>query len=329
MAPPSDSLDSYWRLNDYRKNTINDLRKRAKDAGYRVTGSMQKPELVALAHRMDRNMLCYDACTAAELDEFNRNRRTSRQCFIKAAGVPSTALIMADEWRVFRRFTKLPPELRCRIYAFYVAAFPETLTTPSQPPLARTCKLVRKEVLPIFYSQCAFGLNFVRVEPSASSRSARTSRVIRPTQDTTCFLETLTKENAEDIRNLHVRAYREPGKNGRVMETPNGTCVISVNGSRTGYSTQVHGNLGIVATNDYWQGLQNRRRNAVQYELEEVLNAVAVRDGKLMLTVKDIFAFRRALDAVFHCSIEGGISGSAEELSLITAQGTRLGPGTT
>jgi len=69
----------------------------------------------------------------------------------------------ADRKIMFSRFTDLPPELRGEVYSWYIASLPKAVYTPTQPPLARTCKLLRKECLPVSYSQCWFETHLERI----------------------------------------------------------------------------------------------------------------------------------------------------------------------
>jgi hypothetical protein len=70
-------------------------------------------------------------------------------------------LLAADKARTFQRLLDLPAELRKAIYEFHFSDFSgKALLHPAQPPLARTCHQLRDEVLPLFYSQCQFHIQF-------------------------------------------------------------------------------------------------------------------------------------------------------------------------
>ncbi|KAK5127359.1 hypothetical protein LTR85_006698 [Meristemomyces frigidus] len=289
--PTTGTLDSYWKLDDYRIETTKSLQKRARDAGYKVSSNMQRSYLMTLMHRIDRKMLCYDLCTSEERNKFGRDRGV-----VGSSGSPLRPVTVthdlrgADEGWVFRRFTDLPPELRSRVYTFYMAALPDMLTTPSQPPLARTSKLIRNEALPVFYNECTFELMFVRINRRDSQGVCES--ILRPTQDTICFLETLTKESVEDIRNLQISlATRDTPDKGYLH--PFCTCAIRLSNVGTGYSVRVQ-KLVLNHTNE-----REGKKAAVRKGLGGVLESVLVKDGKLKLRVGDIYAMRRALAAVF------------------------------
>ena len=106
----------------------------------------------------------------------------------------------ADKNSTFRKCLDLPAELRKPAYQFYCADFQHlALTLPAQPPLARTCQLMRKEVLPLFYSSCTFYIDFQTPEAS-SSHSPR----YRLSAESHIFLTTLAPGCMADMRKLEV-----------------------------------------------------------------------------------------------------------------------------
>lgn len=66
-----------------------------------------------------------------------------------------------DDTRTFTKFLDLPAELRNCIYEFYMVDFPSTLRLPTTPPLARTNRKIREDVLPLFYSSHEFEIHFL------------------------------------------------------------------------------------------------------------------------------------------------------------------------
>jgi hypothetical protein len=72
-------------------------------------------------------------------------------------------LLTADQEITFPKFMDLPAELRVKVEEYYIAGLQEkcdALLCPAQPPLARTCKMMMKEVLPLFYSNSHFAIAF-------------------------------------------------------------------------------------------------------------------------------------------------------------------------
>lgn len=117
-------------------------------------------------------------------------------------------LRQADENQQFTRFLDLPAELRNRIYYFYDAHFDECLICPTKPPLARTCRQLNQELLPLFYSQHQFGIELKRIRSNASlTRDARNQ--FRETVGTQLFLSTLSKTDVTRIRKLHIAVLDE------------------------------------------------------------------------------------------------------------------------
>jgi hypothetical protein len=107
-------------------------------------------------------------------------------------------LIQADRDRTFNRFSELPAELRKSVYEYYIADWmSDALYVPSQPPLARINRLIRSEVLPLFYSECRFILYFEQVK--------RNQPHLRPNDDSNFFLSNVSASHLSDIGKLELR----------------------------------------------------------------------------------------------------------------------------
>lgn len=154
------SYDQYWRCyheNLNSKELIADLQKRGRD----MSKSRFRHELVCEATRADRGELAYAKQNVHDLQRFIRQRRLQPPKNVTSRRRLVEVLKADDDRKVFSKFLDLPPELRERVYGFYIANFPRVLTYPTQPPLARTCRLMRKEVLPVFYRQATFRLTLI------------------------------------------------------------------------------------------------------------------------------------------------------------------------
>lgn len=101
--------------------------------------------------RIDRQLPNYEACPLYQLRKFVTDRKILPNPNIFTHKDLARILKAADDDVQFTRLLDLPPELRCNIYSWYMAAFPGDLKTPTQPPLTRICRLVREEATPIFY----------------------------------------------------------------------------------------------------------------------------------------------------------------------------------
>ena len=102
--------------------------------------------------------LDYIKCALDELRQFHEKRGLGKAAKLSLRRL-TKALETADDNITFTKLFDLPAELRCRIYHFYVAAFPAELSSPSQPPLARTSTALRNEVLPILFDMTRFKLD--------------------------------------------------------------------------------------------------------------------------------------------------------------------------
>ncbi|PIA91566.1 hypothetical protein CB0940_09041 [Cercospora beticola] len=150
-----DGLDSYWRLDSYKNVSSGTLVNALRDAGdsNHPLHWLSKVSLRARYQRVIRRLLCYDACSIGELRIFVQARglevETHRE---KERTSLERALEKGDTELSFHRIMDLPAELRLNIYEFYICDFSEELHEPTQPPLARTNQQIRKEFLPVFYT---------------------------------------------------------------------------------------------------------------------------------------------------------------------------------
>ncbi|KAK4549766.1 hypothetical protein LTR36_005067 [Oleoguttula mirabilis] len=190
----SNEGDRYWRLGRFDRLTKAQLRPHLQAAGYPLKSNTDKPTMLHYGERIERNLLCYYPRTDAELRTFARDRRLSidggRGAYRKRAMVEG--LMAADDEQRFRRFLDLPPELRNEVYRWHMAAFPDGLLTPAQPPLTGTSRLVRRESLPLFHEDCRFDVRAAYFSGMESDDEAE------PISKSHGFVEALTKR--EDAR---------------------------------------------------------------------------------------------------------------------------------
>ncbi|GIZ42398.1 hypothetical protein CKM354_000567100 [Cercospora kikuchii] len=127
-----------------------------------------------------------------------RGRKRCRPCELKADNKPH---------RCSFRFLDLPAEILNRIYSYYFATSdtqPQyNLVNYRDPPITLACKQLRRESLPIFFSECTFlltvGANYFEPE-----RKAEAGRLCLPNR-VSKRLVALGDKNVL-FRNLHIRA---------------------------------------------------------------------------------------------------------------------------
>lgn len=155
----SNELNRYWRLHDYSSLDKESLSTRVMALG---TDQANLPgtrsQLVEILERHERGQICYDRYSDQQLEDLSRSIGWAVRPL--ADGLlwywTHLRLIEAlqeadDDGRVFGKILSLPAELRLQIYEHHFATYPETLVTPAQPPITRTCRLIRREALPLFY----------------------------------------------------------------------------------------------------------------------------------------------------------------------------------
>lgn len=156
-------MDTYWRLETHDSTSVESLREQLKSVGWKPEAVFYKFELIEFVHRLERGFLCYESCTTDELVQFARAHRIEIQ---DPENRERESLVQvleeADEYASFEKLFDLPAEMRNRIYEAYLAEFPKGLDCPSQPPLTRTSRQVRAEVLPLFYSETTFVIHLTQ-----------------------------------------------------------------------------------------------------------------------------------------------------------------------
>ncbi|KAK3673726.1 hypothetical protein LTR78_006279 [Recurvomyces mirabilis] len=161
----------------------------AENFGVAITKSTPQDKIVAMLERVERHLLRYDLCCTPDLEKFVKAREldvvlTKNQ---KKTGFRRTllinALLLADEDLKFERLLALPPELRIEIYEYSMADYPEDLDHPTMPPLARTCRQIRTEVLPVFYSTQCFTLKYTYNDSTKGYRMTSSSAIFLMVSD--------------------------------------------------------------------------------------------------------------------------------------------------
>ncbi|KAK3642431.1 hypothetical protein LTR56_010784 [Elasticomyces elasticus] len=205
MAPKKsnagvDKFDRYWRRDNTKsKSMTNDeLSALADNAGYPINGQTPKYTILFYVDRIHRGLLCYHICTNAELEKFaeDRNLDVALEPFRRSSYI--SALDEADREPFFGLLFDLPPELRKMVYKLYMADFPEKLYCPTQPPLSRVNRQLRREVLPDF---CQRTTIILILHPHVGEdRQTK----LRFDGDDTNFLHNLGDNEQLAFRNVHL-----------------------------------------------------------------------------------------------------------------------------
>lgn len=279
---PSDSYDEYWQLDDYKDTTSYSLRNSLKKKGYWVPSAALKADIVKMQHLVDRGLLCYEKCSNAELQTFVTDRKIVGTTPRDHIALTVEALKRADSELEFPRFRELPAELRIRVYHYYVSEFGDVLTTPAQPPLSRTCKQLRNEVLPVFYASHGVQLTF--------QCSDTQSNIFRPDDTTMLFLLNLAPENLAELRRIRIRII----KKGR------GIYLIDV--TLFGDETAAEHDITTDSSKSYnVPGMPTVKATVANLEagFAMVLDGVCLKEGRKKLVLSDVYKLRKAIENVF------------------------------
>lgn len=286
--------DSYWRLPKYESARNPALRVKLP---YGRSRQMSDEEYQALMKRnmsTDRGLIIYEDCTDAELKKFVEGRLLKpMESPFGASDLPRDdikdlrqwwrdglirRLTASDDSPKFSKFVNLSPELRRRVYKFYIDSFPLVLYYPSQPPLTRASRLLRNEALSMFYSHQTFALQYARTPRRGSSR-------FRPTVATCTFLHSLPTAQISNLRRLQldISEWEDSPRNHAVLGN---VIEIELDLSRAAIDV----NRGPPSTS------MAKSEPFIQKKLEDVLEDVVECEGRRRLQMSDIHAFRIAIE---------------------------------
>ena len=145
----------YWELDCHTHTSVLQAITTLKKRNIPFKTSWRKAALLDVLMRSDRGLCSYDRYSVQELRLFCQSRgislSTEEKTKNKLKANVIGALEQADEDATFSRFLDLPLELRLQVYAHHFESFKQN-TTVVQPPITATCRLLRAESLPLFYS---------------------------------------------------------------------------------------------------------------------------------------------------------------------------------
>ncbi|KAK6417943.1 hypothetical protein LTR95_017267 [Oleoguttula sp. CCFEE 5521] len=193
--------DSYWRIANYTHllDEHDELVEIARERDIKPRGLLQKDQsIVNGLNRFARGLLDYSRCSMTELEIFVQQRGITRKRWPSAAKL-SAQLEAADDAHEFVRLLELSSEVRLGIYKYYCSHFSHMgLCQPTPPPRADTCRQLRQEVLPVFYSQCIFQIHLTYPLPKC-----------RLTSKTASYFMALNPAYLARIRKWQVCVYHE------------------------------------------------------------------------------------------------------------------------
>ena len=209
-------------------------------------------------------------------------------------------LLTADDAPEFHKFLALPPEVRLIIYDLYMADFPQTLRNPVQPPLARTCKVVRHELLPAFYKRHTFEINFDYYD--SVKRSDKTYRQgkdmhtdFRPSLETVIFLDGIPRRCIQDIRKLKLSFERL--STAFVFDRQ---CYVEVDLAQVGNEVTVYGMMPYDPEGDVRTEASKKVHDEVKVAMEEVIAGMSDGWTGKSFMLADLYDMRMAFQDVYN-----------------------------
>ncbi|KAK4496628.1 hypothetical protein PRZ48_012608 [Zasmidium cellare] len=291
-----DKHGSYWKLPSYNRapRLIRDITAELSRRNYQVPQRISREDAIDALQRSDRGLMSYHGLGNDELRGFINARRIQHAGTLKGESkATGTRLIhilqRADDNPRFERFSHLAPELRNRIYEYYLGSLAQPIYAPSQPPLTLTSRLLRQETLPMFYSTSIFVLSFINTSDSNFR--------LRIPDQLQLFIHNTLPSHLALIERLIIRVGTRalptqpprPQNNRRDDFVSEGAACLEIRArvplEGTGY--RVDGRL---------RRITHAKGQAAVDKVRAVLGGVVARPGKGRMTKDDFYALRRAVE---------------------------------
>lgn len=286
--------DDYWRLQEYADapRLIRELRSELSDRGYATPDKLSRQDAIHHLQRTDRGLKSYHGMATDELRGLVKARKIDSvgRCQGESKVVRTkiiTALEAADRSRKFEMFFRLPPELRNRVYGYYFEDLKQPIYAPSQPPLTKACRQIRKESLSMFYSTSSFLLSFPTYEPWWD----RIRSLIMPNQ-LALFIHNTPSSSIAAIQDLTIRAGGSIERGCVPRETTFFTMRIKLAAEGSDFEIECSAGTSFVPANP--QKVVSAREN-----VEAVVARIVSREGKHRLMKDDVYDLRRAVEGPF------------------------------
>lgn len=205
-----DPDNTYWAIG-HTASTIETWRSQHSDC---EPQSCHIDETIRLNNRKERGLLDYGNCSVNELKDFILSRRIKLPFGKFPRATFTYVLEKADEERTFNRFLELPRELRDNIYGKYFDALPVLPLKRHQPPLTLVSSLIRKESLPLYYSNCTFTFAFDTNIRTHISKLYKDFKRTDTSQATDRMLSRISDSDFARIREFRLQIW-EPERKGR------------------------------------------------------------------------------------------------------------------
>lgn len=209
--PPSrpQGHNDYWKVPYIHAPNALALKAELERRRYHTAGNKNVDWLRESLIRAHLGQTSYDRCTNAELRAYIAARGIDTRGVIGKGkkGLRKDLLKLldhADQNPRFANFTRLPPEIRNRVYALYFAALPEPLATPVQPPLTLASRQLRAEALQMFYHACRFAVAFALRRGVSYTHSTQHAVRLHCPAELALWFGSLSRAGASALRRLRV-----------------------------------------------------------------------------------------------------------------------------
>ncbi|KXT13530.1 hypothetical protein AC579_4152 [Pseudocercospora musae] len=309
--------DDYWKLQSYSSWTAHRMKESLELRHYAVGKSYSKDKLEEALLRSDCGMQSYADKSHDDLRALIHNRGVDASHVIRGSKVGSrgdllSLLKTADMNPRFERFSDLPPELRNKVYEHYFSEIRQTLYAPSEPPITRVSRDIRKETIKMYYDSCTFVFVLRLPKTSDCSLGLRSlqadARALTFPSQMRLFMTSVSPEHLAYVRKMVIQLvpyhekelfYRDPKYKAISIWIDEEGSDYDVHSMQLFGILKGHGRprnrVGSMSVLS--DGAAQLRANAVCVQLEQVVGRIAQRDGKARLKLNDLYDIRAAMEA--------------------------------
>lgn len=162
-----DWWNRYWQTELPQMHGMDEFRYYLKERGFYHKTTDQLPRLQELTKRCARGHQSYDACGVKDLRALLQRRglepygslKANKRQLVRRLEVADDADDARNAMNAtphFHRFSELPPELRNRVYKFYIDSLGKVPPRFVVPPLCRASRQLRSETTGLFFEHSTF-----------------------------------------------------------------------------------------------------------------------------------------------------------------------------
>ncbi|EME83919.1 uncharacterized protein MYCFIDRAFT_195117 [Pseudocercospora fijiensis CIRAD86] len=290
--------DDYWKLQSYSRMTAQQMRELLHVRHYAVGKSDGKDKLEEALLRSDCGMLSYADKSDDNLRALIKSRGVDASQVIYGSKVGSRGDLLsllkdADMNPRFERFSDLPPELRNK-----------PLYSPTEPPIARVNRAIRKDTIQMFYHSCTFNLVLKLPKTGNNFHGLRSleadAQTLTIPSQMRLFMSSISAKHLACIRRLNIQVVPYHEKESAFQDAANMALSIEIAEQGLTFAIEPKQLSSILKHHGTTRGrgmfltvlsdvAALRRQHLVRILVQKIVRNIVARDGKARLKLDDLY----------------------------------------